>query len=160
MKARQVGSGLAETFATAAAAKAMPEAMRPASADAQSDRGEAPPTRPFSIRLTDAEREALRLAAGTKPIGTFARERLLDTATRRKATRRPASDTAMLGQILATLGRLGLSSSLAELATAARLGTIAITPDMEARLLAVCADIQDVKRMLLRGLGLAEERHR
>ena len=63
----------------------------------------------------------------------------------------------MLGQVLASLGRSGLSASLAELATAARLGTVAVTPDIEARLLAVCADIQDVKRMLKRGLGLAEE---
>ena len=127
---------------------------------ARSGLGNPPRSRPFSIRLTDAEREALKMAAGTKPVGSFVREKLLDTVAPRKATRRPASDTAMLGKILATLGRSGLSTSLADLGAAARLGTIVITPETEASILAVCADIQEVKRMLVRGLGLAEERDR
>ena len=75
MKARHFGPGLATTFATITAATTVPpDAARSVSAGAQPDFGEARRTRPFSIRLTDAEREALRLAAGTKPIGTFARE--------------------------------------------------------------------------------------
>lgn len=66
----------------------------------------------------------------------------------------------MLGKVLATLGRSGVATSLADLAMAARLGTTVITPEMETKILAVCADIQEVKRLLVRGLGLAEERSR
>lgn len=161
MKARRDRSRLANTFAASVAAAEMsPKETSPLPTVVHSGPGELRQTRPFSIRLTEAEREALRTAAGTKPVGTFVREKLLDTATPRKTTRRPASDKAMLGQILATLGRSGLNAGLAELGTAARLGTIVITPEMETQILAVCADIQEVKRMLLRGLGLAEERGR
>ena len=117
-------------------------------------------TRPFSIRLTDAERDALKAAAGRKSVGQFARERLLDTAGHRKAARRPNLDAAMLGRILATLGRSGLPSSLAGLGAAAKVGAVEITPDLDARLQAVCADIRDVKCLLLQGLGVAGERGR
>ena len=117
-------------------------------------------TRPFSIRLTDGERDTLRLAAGRKPVGQFARERLLDAAESRKAARRPNADAAMLSRILATLGRSGLPSSLASLGAAAKAGAIDMTPDLEAQLRTVCTDIQDIKRLLLQGLGLAGERGR
>lgn len=122
-------------------------------ASAGAGSGKSPRTRPFSIRLTDDERTALKTAAGTKPVGQFARERLLDVSEHRRASRRPHTDAALLSRVLATLGKSRLHASLSELGAAARVGALQVTPEMEAELQAACADIQDVKRLLMRGLG-------
>ena len=113
-----------------------------------------PATRPFSIRLSESERQTLESAAGSIPLGTFVRSRLLGTALPRGARRRGTADSARLSQILGLLGRSGLSSGLADLGVAARSGTIALTAELEAQIIAACADIQEVRRLLLCAIGL------
>jgi hypothetical protein len=114
-------------------------------------------TRPFSIRLSETERHQLEQAAGTVPLGTFVRARLLGERPTRRTARRPIGDTVTLGKILAAMGQSGLASSLTDLATAARLGTIALTPELEAALEAAFAEVRDIRRLLLRALGMAVE---
>lgn len=114
-------------------------------------------TRPFSIRLSETERRQLEQAAGTIPLGTFVRAHLLGEQPKRRTARKPVGDTVTLGKILAAMGRSGLASSLTDLATAARLGTVALTPELEAAVEAACAEVRDIRRLLLRALGMAVE---
>ena len=113
-------------------------------------------TRPFSVRLSDAERQQLKAEAGAQSLGTYVRARLLDNAARRRASA-SVQDPAALSQILGKLGRLQLANSLSDLATAARVGAIAVTPELEQELRTVCRDVRDIRDNLVRALGLKPE---
>lgn len=115
-----------------------------------------PSTRPFSIRLSASERQRLEEAAGSVPLGTHIRAQLLGAATT-KAPRRAKPDSVTLGQILAILGRSRLSAGVADLAAAARAGTIVLTPEMEAQVAALGKEVTEVRRLLMRSLGLTED---
>jgi hypothetical protein len=112
-------------------------------------------TRPFSIRLTRAEKEALKTAAGAKPLGTYVRLQLLGSGEPRRVQRSPRANTAVLGQILAILGKSSVCKSLAELASAARCGALILTPEIEAALVSACEDVRKVRDLLMGALGLS-----
>ena len=63
----------------------------------------------------------------------------------------------LLGQILAKLGRLRLSSGVADLAAAAEAGTIVLTPEMEAQVAALSKEVAEIRQLLMRALGLVKE---
>jgi hypothetical protein len=110
---------------------------------------------PFSIRLNAEERAYLERKAGNKPLGAYIRSRLLDDVeARRKPSRAPSMDYALLGQILGVLGKSELASRLCLLAVAAEAGRIALAEEERAALLDACADIRDVRALLVTALGL------
>lgn len=111
-------------------------------------------TRPFSIRLSEDERQALELAAGTRPLGTYIRSLILDGPPRRTRTRRPAADRVAMGRLLALMGRSRFGPGLADLAAAVRLGTVDLTPELQAQVEVACADIREVRTLLLRAMSL------
>ena len=113
-------------------------------------------TRPFSIRLSDAERRRLEGEAGSQALGTYVRARLLDGASRRRSSK-PMRDTAILSQILGRLGRLQLASNLSDLSKAARVGAVAMTPDLEQELRSACRELRAIRTMLMRALSLKPE---
>ena len=115
-----------------------------------------PSSRPFSIRLSASERQRLEEAAGSVPLGTHIRARLLG-APNTKAPRRAKPDSVALGQILAMLGRSCLSVAVADLAAAARAGTIVLTPEMEAHVAALSSEVAEIRRLLMRSLGLVKD---
>lgn len=113
-------------------------------------------TRPFSIRLSDAERYQLKREAGSQPLGAYVRARLLDGASRRQAGN-AAPDAKLLGQALGKLGRLQLAGSLSDLAMAARVGAIAITPELEHDLRTACREVREIRDLLMRAMGFRPE---
>jgi hypothetical protein len=116
-----------------------------------------PATRPFSIRLSKSERETIEAAAGTMPVGTYVRHQLLQTAAPRRGKRGPVANTAALGQILGLLGKSSVCKGLADLASAARSGSIALTPEIEAQIVSACEDVRKIRRLLLSALGFPAE---
>ena len=120
------------------------------------ERRREPASRPFSIRLTEAERRRLESEAGSLALGAYVRSRLLDYAARRR-TSTLAADRSLLSQILGKLGRLRLTSSLTDLAAAARVGAVVMTPDLELEVQTACRDLHDLRSMLMRALGLEPE---
>ena len=114
-----------------------------------------PATRPFSIRLSVSERQRLEAAAGPVPLGTHIRSQLLGAPVA-KASRRVRPDTAVLGQILANLGRSRLSMGVADLAASARTGTIVLTPEMEAQIAVLSREVVEIRQLLMRALGPAK----
>lgn len=115
-----------------------------------------PSSRPFSIRLSDAERQQLVAEAGSQALGTYVRARLLDNAIRRQRSV-PAQHKKVLSEVLGKLGRLQIASSLSDLAAAAGSGAIAMTPDFEQEIRFACRDLRDMRTMLMRALNLQSE---
>lgn len=113
-------------------------------------------TRPFSLRLSDAERNRLAAEAGPMPLGTYIRGRLLDGAPRRRSSAPQRQNTEALSQILARFGKLQLTNTLRELAAGARLGTVAMAPEIEAEIYGLCLEVREIRRLLLRALGLLD----
>lgn len=108
---------------------------------------------PFSLRLSAPERAALAASAGGMALGAYVRSRLfgrdgvpLDAGGR-------TMDGQALARLLAALGQSKLAGNLADLAEAARIGTLPVTPDTETALRAACATIQQMRTDLLKALG-------
>ena len=114
-------------------------------------------TRPFSIRLSKAEREALEAAAGTTPLGAYVRRQLLATAVPRRGQRNPVANTIALAQVLGLLGKSSACKGLVDLGLAARSGALALSPEIEAHIVAACDDIRKIRRLLLGALGFPAE---
>ncbi len=110
---------------------------------------------PFSLRLSSEERAALERAAGRKPLGAFIREKLFDgeLTPRRTRGRRPVKDHTALAQVLGALGQSRLSSNLNQLAKAAHIGALPITPELEQELGEACAEIRAMRDDLMQALG-------
>ncbi len=111
--------------------------------------------KPVSIRFTDAERQRLTREAGSRPLGTYIREKLLGAAdTPRSPVRAPARDAELLGRILGQLGQSEIAASLNRLAQAATNGSLPVTPEVEDEIRCACAAMLDLRVQLLRALGV------
>ena len=113
---------------------------------------------PFSIRLTPEERARLSEEAGSEPLGTYIRARLLgEKAEKRRRARRPGADHKALALVLAELGRSHLASNMNQLARAANTGTLDLGPDLTRDLREACWNIAVMRETLVRALGVKPE---
>ena len=135
-----------------------PSACFAAAAGAFKTNRRRPTTRPLSIRLTAVERDMLESFAGTVPLSAYVRRRLLDAPPRASSGRRPTTDAQTHGRLLAVLGKTRLASSLGDLAEAARLGTVALSPEHLVWIKAACDNLRDIRVLLTEALGVVGER--
>ncbi|MEM9619366.1 MAG: hypothetical protein AAF936_15535 [Pseudomonadota bacterium] len=114
---------------------------------------------PFSLRLTFDERERLRREAGSRSLGAYIRHRLFgDEASPRKFKRRkPGPDHAQLGRALGILGQSRLTANMNQIAKAANMGALPVTPELSDELHEACADIQAMRHALIAALGIKPE---
>lgn len=113
---------------------------------------------PLSLRVTDEERAFLKRAAGSRSMNAYIREKVFgDAASPRRTYRKPRPDEAAISQALGQLGQSRLSSNLNQIAKAANLGTLPVTPDLSAELAAACADIRAMRSALIEALGLKDQ---
>ncbi|MDI1229165.1 MAG: hypothetical protein PSY14_15910 [bacterium] len=120
------------------------------------DKGKYAP--PFSLRLSKEERLRLDADAGSLPLGDYIRTQLFENPTPRKRSfRRPVQDAQALGEVLTALGRSRLSSNLNQLAKAVHSGSLPVSPETEAAILAACATVRDMGGQLVQALGLPDE---
>src|SRR3546814_5471194 len=99
---------------------------------------------PFSLRLTFEQRAQLEQDAGGMSLAAYIQSRLFDSenpAPRRRG-KRPVKDYQALTQVLGKLGQSRLSANLNQLARSANSGSLPVTPDTEAALLAAVAEIR------------------
>lgn len=116
-----------------------------------------PPTRVFSLRLTEDERALLRARAGSTPLGAYIRQTLLtpeDRGVRLGLHRTPVADQEAISRVLASLGQSRLSSNLNQLAKAVHLGVLPVTPEIEQEIAQACAAIGVMRNDLIVALGL------
>lgn len=109
--------------------------------------------KPFSIRLTDAEKAALEAKAGGMPLGVFIRKAVLEAAAERRARRSPVRDADALGRLLALLGQSEIGPALRKLAGHADSGTLYIDEHTKGRVHAACDDVRAMRFLLLEALG-------
>ncbi len=113
---------------------------------------------PFSLRLTFEERARLEELAGDMPLGAFIKDKIFDgsgigTRRARSRLRRPIKDKQSLAKLLALLGQSRIANNLNQLAKAANIGTLPVTPETERNIRRACAEIQLMRMELLRALG-------
>lgn len=113
---------------------------------------------PFSLRLTFEQRAALEAAAGDLSLAAYIHGKLFDPndAPVRRRGKKPVKDHQALAQVLGKLGQSRLSSNLNQLAKAVNTGSLPVTPDTEAALLAAAVDVQEMRRLLIDALNLRE----
>lgn len=115
---------------------------------------------PFSLRLTADERARLSREAGETPLATYIKLRLFNNLGPLSGYRptmpggRPATDTALIAKLLAALGDARLANNLNQLAKHANMGTLDVSKQTEAELLAACAEVHAMRRDLIAALGL------
>lgn len=114
--------------------------------------------RRLTIRLDEAEWHVLEDAAGCRPVATFARERLLEKAAKRRApAHRPQMDSVLLAQILSALGSSEMPRNMREIAEGIRTGTLPNSDDILRDLRAACLAIELMRRDLIEALGVKPE---
>lgn len=114
---------------------------------------------PFSLRLTKDERVKLEHAAAGMPLGPFIKAKLFDgdLSPRRTRGAAPVKDHAALAQALGLLGNLRLANNLNQLAKAANMGALPLSPEVEEELMATCAAVLAIRIELMRALGYDAE---
>ncbi len=111
-------------------------------------------TPPFSLRFTIDERKRLDEMAGNQPLGSYIRNRLFNEhVDKRRTVKKPAPDSAMLALLLSELGQSRLASNINQLAKAANMGTLDITPEIELEIEQACSEIQAMRALLIAALG-------
>ena len=114
---------------------------------------------PFCIRLSEDERAHLERKAGKLPLARYVRSQLLDdeeVQPRKKAARArtPSVDAALLGKALGTLGKSDQVKVLFLLALAEEQERVALSDEDSATLRQACADVRDMRLLLIQALGL------
>lgn len=95
--------------------------------------------------------------AGSKPLSAYARDQLFpanDNAAPKAARRRDTIKAASAAKALALIGPA--TSSLKSIAYAMASGLLPYAPDTEAAVLKACADIAEMKTLLMKTLGIRE----
>ena len=110
---------------------------------------------PISLRVSDAERQALDVRAGDLPLSTYIRGVLFDgdRPSVRTYGRKALADRAEVARILSALGRASLTANLAALAEAAQSGSLIADEPTIGRIIEACDDLAAIRAMLLRALG-------
>lgn len=121
---------------------------------------------PFSIRLTAEERARLEADAGSRTLAAHVREKLFDGAanpSRHRSVRKartPQVDHAALARVLGALGSSRIASNLNQLAKAANMGALPLTPEVLEELVGILAEIRAMRRDLIAAMGLEPEEKR
>ncbi|MEM9668191.1 MAG: plasmid mobilization relaxosome protein MobC [Pseudomonadota bacterium] len=113
-------------------------------------------SRMFSVRLSDEQwKELPRLAEG-KPLGVYARAAMFggDGHLKRRKQSKAVHDPEALAKALGLLGGSGISANLNQLAKAANVGVLPVTPETCAELNEACAHVREIRALLTKALGL------
>lgn len=112
-------------------------------------------SKPLSVRFTESERVRLSELKGSKSVGEYIRDQALKGDSLPRAARRsPVKDAEPLGRLLGLLGQSRLSSNLNQIARAANQGSLPMTEETEADIRQACADVLEMRLLLLRALGI------
>jgi len=112
--------------------------------------------RPFSLRLNEKERIELEARANGTPLGTYIKRQVFGAHTCRpvrKVTHNVKNPEA-LAKALALLGQSRIASNLNQLAKAANIGTLPLTPDVIDDIEEACAIVAEIRALLVEALGL------
>lgn len=109
---------------------------------------------PVSVRLDENEKAELKSKANGMPLGTFIKACLF--GGRSKYARQNSVNREAVAQALGKLGQSRLASNLNQIAKAANLGTLPVTPDLTQDLNDACREVKALRRELVEALGLKD----
>lgn len=114
---------------------------------------------PFSLRLTAEDRARLDRDAAGMSLGSYVRWRLFDPDKPPPRTRGkfPVKDHQALSRVLAALGQSRIANNLNQLAAAAHLGALPVTPDVEASLNEAARQVASMRQMLIKALDVRDD---
>lgn len=113
---------------------------------------------PFAIRLSEAERARLTAEAKGAPLGAYIKAKALgEPPLRLRRSGLATEDRQALAQALALLGRSHIANNLNQLAHAANIGALAMTPETDAELRETLRDVRAMRLLLMTALGLRPE---
>jgi hypothetical protein len=114
---------------------------------------------PFSLRLTDTERMRLLDDAAGTPLGTYIKAKVLGGVppVRMRRSGLPVADRKALARVLALLGSSRVPNNLNQLAHAANIGTLPVTPETVDELHEALRFVRELRGLLLDALGLKPE---
>ena len=110
---------------------------------------------PFSLRLSHEERAELERRADGMPLGAFIKSRLFAGGVGARV-RTKQVDRAALAKILAAIGQSRVPNNLNQIAKAANIGTLPVTPELEEDLRAACSEIALLRTSILTAIGKRE----
>lgn len=106
---------------------------------------------PFSLRLSEQERADLMAQADGQPLGSYIKSRLFTGAAYRSRARHV--DREALGRVLAALGKSRISQNLNQIAKAAHMGALPVTPELLEELDQTCAELKAMRQDIMAALG-------
>lgn len=113
---------------------------------------------PFSLRLTADERERLLQEAGGAALGAYIKAKVFGTpALRTRRLGAELQDRQALAKVLALLGRSHIANNLNQLARAANIGTLPVTPETEEDFGRTMQEVKAIRHLLMVALGLRPE---
>ncbi|MEO1149927.1 MAG: hypothetical protein AAFW83_02960 [Pseudomonadota bacterium] len=114
---------------------------------------------PFSLRLTPEEKSFLQAKAGKMPLGAYIKAMAFADGgpVKRRVVGLEVVDKQALSQTLALLGQSRFSSNLNQVAKAANIGALPVSPELEAELAETCVHVQEIKALLIKALGMQEQ---
>ena len=107
---------------------------------------------PFSLRLSGAERAELTARADGEPLGSYIKSRLFTGAAYRSRAKR--ADREALGKVLGALGQSRISQNLNQIAKAANIGALPVTPELVEELHETCDELKTLRQDIMAALGL------
>ncbi|MEO1281976.1 MAG: hypothetical protein AAFV69_09600 [Pseudomonadota bacterium] len=113
----------------------------------------------ISLRVTEAERRALKRAAGSQGMGPYIRSRIFHddpTQSDNWQQRGILGSTLPPSQVLAKLGQSGIASSLRRIAAAAEERELVMDHETRDALRTASADIAEMKSLLMQALRIKE----
>ena len=113
---------------------------------------------PLAVRVSDQEKALLKRLAGNRSVNGYIRQKLFGDAVHPKSVRRsPSMDREALAKALGALGQSRLSSNLNQIAKAANMGALPVSPELTAHLNQACSDIKTMRCDLIAALGIKAE---
>ncbi len=110
---------------------------------------------PFSLRLTEQERAALKEMAGDQPLGQFIKDAIFDKGLRPpKRSRGTPADQKLIAKLLAALGSSRLASNINQLAKAANSGSLPVNIEVIDALNEAVEAIRWMRDTLIEALGI------
>ncbi len=113
---------------------------------------------PFSLRLTEDERQELERLADGQPWGSYIKDAIFERRVRpRTRGQKPVRDHQALARLMGLLGRSRISQNINQLAKAANTGSLPLNADVYQALMEACDAVSEMRTLLMTGLGLKAE---
>lgn len=114
---------------------------------------------PFSLRLSAEERARLAMEAAGEPLGAYIKAKILsgtDPEGRKRRKVLTIKDREALAQALALLGATHFAQNLNQIAHGVHIGTLPVTPELEAELHEAAVHIAQIRAAIMAALGHRE----